>query len=426
MRAQQSKLEALRTVAALASVNVVLAFLAQASIYRAFGTSPYTDAFFAASAILQTASVIVVTTLGGAVLPLLASHSAPQQAALTLRVLIWLVVALTVLCGALAWTAQAWVAWLFPGFGPELLPLGVRLVRIHLAAIPLSAAAAVLAVLLQARQRFGLVELVSLLLNLLLVASLHLVVPSVGIEAAAWAYASRWGLQSFCLLPVLRATRLADWPDGLRGLWRRAAPLLAGNAYFKADVLVDRHLLSMGEAGTLSLFTLAQSLWSIVAGVIGQSLGNTAVPTLAAAAQRRDHAAFRATLRQRLWTIAWISVAAAAIVVALAPPVLELVTGRRLASGEHALWMLLLALVGVPVFGSIGTIVAGAFYALGNTRTPSIISAVTFTLMIGGKIWVFREFGVLALCLVTTMYYAANQLLMARALGPWMRRSLAN
>jgi putative peptidoglycan lipid II flippase len=332
---------------------------------------------------------------------------------------------LTVFCSALAWAATAWVQWLFPGFGSDVLPLGVLLVRIHLAAVPIAAASAVLAVLFQARQQFGRVESISLGLNVLLVGALHFLLPAYGIEAAAWAYASRWALHTLCLVPVLRGGRLSAWPGGLRALWHRAAPLMAGNAYFKTDVLVDRHLLSMADAGALSLFALAQSLWSIVAGVIGQSLGNTAMPVLTAAAQRQDPEAFRTVLRKRLRLIAWVSVAAALLVVVLAPPVLELLTRRLLVSdGQHALWMLLAALVGVPVFGGMGALVAGSFYALGDTKTPTLISAVTFSVMIACKIWVFREFGVLALCLVTTIYYAVNQLAMMHALRLRMRTSL--
>ena len=425
MQAVHLKLERLRVVAMLASINVALAFAAQASIYRAFGASLDTDAYFAASAILQAASAIVVTTLGGALMPLLSGQPASQQAALTLRSLVFVVGALTVFCSALAWTASAWVPWLFPGFGDSVLPRGVLLVRIHLTAIPIAAASAVLAVLFQARQHFARVELISLCLNVLLVGALYFFVPSLGVEAAAWAYACRWALQALCLAPVLRGGRLAEWPGGLRALWRRAAPLLAGNAYFKSDVLVDRHLLSMADAGALSLFALAQSLWSIVAGVIGQSLGNTAVPVLAAAAQREDREAFRNLLRKRSRMIAWISAVAALLVIVLAPPALELVTSRPLVTGgNHALWMLLAALVGVPVFGAIGALVAGTFYALGDTRTPTLISAVTFTVMIACKIWVFREFGVLALCLATTIYYAVNLLVTAHALRLRVRTDL--
>jgi putative peptidoglycan lipid II flippase len=189
----------------------------------------------------------------------------------------------------------------------------------------------------------------------------------------------------------------------------RALPLLAGSAYFKSDVLVDRHLLSMGEAGSLSLFALAQTLWSIVAGVIGQSWGNTAVPALAMAVQQRDGTAFRAILRARLRTIAVLAIAASAAVIVVGPGLLSLITSRALVTTDGiGLWMLLLALVGVPIFGSLGALLSGCWYALGNTRTPSVISAITFTVLIVAKVVVFQKFGVLALCALTTLYYGAN------------------
>jgi len=77
----------------------------------------------------------------------------------------------------------------------------------------------------------------------------------------------------------------------------------------------------------------------------------------------------------------------------------------------HQLWLIMVALSGVLIGGTSGQVISSAFYALGDTRTPTMLFIVTYTIYIPIKIVVFMKYGVLGLAAVTSIHLAVNFLL---------------
>jgi peptidoglycan biosynthesis protein MviN/MurJ (putative lipid II flippase) len=75
------------------------------------------------------------------------------------------------------------------------------------------------------------------------------------------------------------------------------------------------------------------------------------------------------------------------------------------------LWWILVALAGVLIGGASGQVISGAFYAIGDTRTPTMLFIVTYTIYIPIKILVFLRYGVIGLAVVTSIHLAINFLL---------------
>jgi len=410
-------------VALLNGLNVASAFAAQLLIYHALGISRQTDTYFASVAIPQLLLTVVAGTASGVLVPMLARLPQAQQEQLT-GSLITTILGFVALPLALALlTAPVWVGALFPGFTGQAAELAVELVRVQLLATPLMVAGALLTAQHQARGAFATVEAINLGLSMLSLLAMALLLPSFGVLAAAWVLPVRYALQIVSLGRGVRGRDLAPRLGQLLEFWRRSRVLLAGSAYFKADLLVDRYLLSNASAGALSLFSLAQTLLAAIAGVIGQAWGNTAVPRLTAAHAAQDTAAFIALYRARLLRISAIAVMAMGSAMFLVPPLVALVASQRPETDTGAsLGLLILALGGVPIFGSLGALVSGCFYAMGDTSTPTLVSIVTFTLFIIGKLIVFDSYGLLAFCILTSVYYAVNALV----LGAVLERRLAH
>src|SRR3989441_11667285 len=74
----------------------------------------------------------------------------------------------------------------------------------------------------------------------------------------------------------------------------------------------------------------------------------------------------------------------------------------------HSLWLIMIALLGVLVGGTIGQITAVAFYAMGDTRTPTMLFVWTFTIYIPIKFLVFVRYGLLGLAIATSVHLIIN------------------
>jgi len=61
--------------------------------------------------------------------------------------------------------------------------------------------------------------------------------------------------------------------------------------------------------------------------------------------------------------------------------------------------------------GSCGQVISGAFYALGDTRTPTMLFIGTYTVYIPVKMVVFVRYGVTGLAVATSAHFAINFLL---------------
>src|SRR6202012_1869130 len=122
--------------------------------------------------------------------------------------------------------------------------------------------------------------------------------------------------------------------------------------------------------------------------VFGISLATYLLPTLAGLAAEKNYPEFRSTLRHGLGTLIFANAIACVLLVALAEPIVRLLfeRGQFNASSTlrvtHALTYLAPGLV---MFSSVN-ILARAFYALGDTKTPMKISIFCLILnfVVGG------------------------------------------
>lgn len=404
-------------VAALNGGNVVAAFATQLVIYRTFGTSQDADVYFATAVIPQLILMVLSTTASGALVPLLAQLDRPQQDRDTWNLLAVTTGATGVAAFALSCLAQPMASLMWPGFRDTQSDLALRLLQVQLASGPLIAATVVLTAVQHARHHFAGTELLGLVLTAAVTGGLVLTLPRYGVESAVWLSIGRYALQAVILGALVRPS----WPhwdsSTLATAWRRSRVLLAGNAFFKADTVVDRHLLSTGPVGSLSLYNMAHVILGALAGMIGQAWGNAAVPKLAAHYGARNRPGFLGLYKHNKRMILATSSVVALACCALAQPVLTALTGRHLqAAGGEALRDLLIALAGVPVFGALGSLLAGSFYAMGDTKTPTYLSVATFSVFVMAKVWVFHSMGLVAFCALTSVYYGANAFIVSRSL----------
>ena len=232
-----------------------------------------------------------------------------------------------------------------------------------------------------------------------------------GIYAAAWNTVFYNGLKLAFLLPVLGRWRRPAWPSPTaREAWRLFMPILPGQAYLRAEPLLDRFLASTKEAGSLSLLYVAQQMYANAILVTNKAVIAPLSPKLALAAGEGGWWRFRRAYRARLLLLALLSTLGGLLLMAFGPHALRLAIGHVGVTAEnvHTLRLVIIALVGAFFGGVSGQVVSGAFYAMGDTKTPTKVSALIYTLYLPLKIAVFLGYGLIGLAITMSAYFVVS------------------
>src|SRR5262249_49168894 len=374
-----------------------------------------TDAFFASGALPQLIFLVTSVSLTQVLVPLLATQDERTFRRDSWSFFLGVSGVFVILAVVLFATTHFWVSLLVPGFAPAGRQLTVTLTRIQLLAMIGNAAVVVLWSVYYARQKFIWAESSSLIANAIGLLFLFWTLGAYGIKAAAWATVVTLGLKVALLMPVLGRWQRPQWNSfAMKEAWRRIKPFLLGETYAKSVPLVDRFLTSLTAAGSLSLLYIGQQAYAAINLIFTRAIATPSVPRLAIAAKSGQWPSFRHIYRQRLLLMLGITIAACAGLFLVGEPILRLMIGHGgiTAQNVHQLWWIMLALGGLLVGGAAGQVTAGAFYATGDTRTPTMLFIGTYTVYVPIKIIVFLRYGVTGLAASTSLHLIINFLLM--------------
>ncbi|MGI9168222.1 MAG: lipid II flippase MurJ [Pyrinomonadaceae bacterium] len=399
------------TLACLAGGNVLLTLLIQWCIITRLGIGSETDALFAGIALPQLILNIAASSLTLVLVPLLATkdESSFGQDAWAFLLAIGAIFALLAL--VFYATAGLWVRWLVPGFSPDSQALTVGLARIQLVTMVFAIAASVPISAWQARRKFVRAEVSSLISTLGALLMLLWLFPRYGVFAAAWSLGLRAGLQILWLLPGVMRPEWPQWksPTVLEA-WRRARRLLFSTAYYQTDTLVDRFLSSISQTGGLSSLYLAQQFYGAANLVGDRAIAVPMTPPLALAAQGGNWSTFKTLYRKRLLAMGILSSTIYLSLFFFGNAILRLLIGYGTVTAENVrlLWLMMISLGGFYLAGTMGQITSKTFYAMGDTRTPTRLSVLLYTVYIPAKIFIFFAYGLMGLAVTTSVYVAVT------------------
>lgn len=399
------------TLGWLAVCSAVLAILMPWYVVTRLGVGVETDAFFASGALPQLIFLVVSTSLTHVLVPLLATGDEKTFRQDAWGFFLGVTAIFVVLALALCVTADFWVPRLVPGFSAQGKALAISLTRIQLVSMVCNASVAVLWSVCYARRKFIWAEFSPVVANGVALLFLIVMLPRHGIVAAAWATVFNMGLKLALLLPLLGRWQLPRWDSpAMKEAWRRLKPFLLGHTYYKTDPLIDRFLTSMTTAGGLSLYYIAQQVYSVIGIIVSKAFCAPMVPALAVEAAAGDWFAYRRIYRERLvWTACLI---AFGYLVLLGAGNLLLHTlighGGITAENVRTLWWIMIALGGALAGGTVGQITSVAFYAMGDTKTPTKLFVWTYTIYIPIKVAVFLRYGLMGIAVATSVHLLVN------------------
>jgi len=329
--------------------------------------------------------------------------------------------AAVVILGALAISAALFFGKHFYSAETDLM---LRLLRVMLPYLLLVCLAAIFMGILNARGHFFVPALGAGMLNVVMIASVFLLAPKFGVQLHEQIFGLALGVlvagavQAAFQLPLLRKEGfrwrwVSPWTEPtVRHVVKQMLPGTIGVAAFQINVLITQGMAFWFGSGIVSSFGYAVRLMELPQGVFGISLAAFLLPTLSGLAAEKKYDEFRATLRHGLSHLYLVNLLAAVLLLILAEPMVRLLfeRGNFLPSDTPRAAIALTWLAPGLVLFSTVNILARAFYALGDTRTPMRISICCLTLNIVlalALVWRFKEGGLAAANSITSGINAA-------------------
>lgn len=402
---------------ALSAANIGIAFLFQWYVITQLGPGLESDALFAGMTIPQLVLAVISGSLMHVLVPILAGESEER-----LRHNAWSLLVLVgglfgVLAVVLYVAAPWWVPFTVPGFDEAGKTLTVELTRIQLIGMVFTAINGVQWAAYHARQQFLWAEFTPILASTFALLLLVWALPHYGVIAAAWIGSLRMALQTFLLsLGMGRPVRPNLKSLAIQQAWHRIKPLLLGTAYYKTDQLIDRFLLSTASSGSLSLYYLGQQIFGAANQVLNKAIVAPLVPILSKLYKAEDTAGFKRAYRRKLIQMVGISLFSLLILGFFGQYLLSLLVGYGKLSSQNLelLWLMMLLMSGQFAIGNLGMIMTAMFYSVGDTKSPTIVGVVAYTLGVTIKILMFYYAGALGLALGVTIYFIISLSLMAQ------------
>jgi putative peptidoglycan lipid II flippase len=384
-------------VVALAVMGSRLMGLVREQVFaKYFGASREYDAFLTAFRIPNllrdlfaegALSAAFVTTFSQ-YLTTKGEREAWRLANLVLNALVLVLITITLLGMVFA---PEFVDLIAPGFQkyPGKTELTIELTRIMFPFIILVAIAAVAMGILNTKDRFGIPASASTFFNLgsivLGLACAYWLDPHFGPQAmVGMAVGTLIGgaLQFFVQVPSLyrvgfRYTPTISFTDpGVRKVVRLMGPAVIGAAAVQVNVFVNNNFASYLENGAVSWLNYAFRLMQFPIGVFGVAISTATLPSISRAAARGDMSQFRQTLASSLGLVFFLCVPSACGLVMLGQPIIRMIYERGDFSPfdtQQTAAALAFYALGLAGYAAV-RVLAPAFYALDDTRTPMTIS----------------------------------------------------
>jgi putative peptidoglycan lipid II flippase len=369
------------------TLSRILGLVRQMVIAGQFGTGAEMDAYQAAFRLPDILFQLMAGgALGSAFIPTFTGYLARGDRAGGWRLasaIVNLLLVILTLTAALAALGAPWLVAhvVAPGFDAETSALTARLMRVMLISSVIFGVSGVLMGALNAHQHFLLPAIAPMLYNLSIIGGALFLASPLGIMGLAVGVVVGAALHLLVQVPGLihfgvRYTPLLSVRDpGVREVARLMGPRVLGLAVVQLNFLVNTNLASRLGAGAVSALNFAWLLMLLPQGVFAQAVATAAFPTFAEQVARGERAAMRAALAATLRAIFVLSLPAAVGLIVLRGPLVALLF-KRGAFGETSTdlvaWALLFYALGLVAHAGL-EIVARAFYALHDTKTPLLV-----------------------------------------------------
>jgi len=394
----------------------ILGYVRTAVISTQFGAGADLDTYFAAfripDAIFQlVAAGAVASALIPVITELIVEGEEPRAWRVVSTIANLMLLALVVLAGSFVLLAPVLMPAITPGFDPAHLDQAVRLTRIMLLSPILLALGAVATSVLNALGRFAISAMAPLLYNLGIIAGAVFLAPSLGVDGLAVGVvagsAANVGIQAVVLLRgrFTYHPRLELGDPAARTALLLMGPRALGLAATQITFLVNNGFASVLGEGAITVYNVAYVMWQIPVGVIGVPLSIVLLPAMSHALASGATARFAdLTVRSiRLLGFVMIPITGLTIVLSRQAVALLFLQGRFDAAAVISTAdLLVIFALGMPAHAWVA-ILAPAFYAGKDTRTPVLAAVAAVAVNVAVAVATVRPLGLQGLAVAITL-----------------------
>jgi putative peptidoglycan lipid II flippase len=426
-------LRSIATIGGYTLISRVLGFARDVLVAAYLGAGPVSDAFFVAFKFPNFfRRLFAEGAFNAAFVPLFAGKvvTAGRSAARlfaedTLAVLLAVLFALVV---AVELGMPWFITLAAPGFvdEPEKYGLAVAFTRITFPYLLFISLVSLQGGVLNSIDRFAAVAATPVLLNLCLIGGLVTLAPLLQTpgHALSWGVALA-GVAQFLWLAWasnregmgLSLPRPRLTPE-VKRLLTLMLPAALGSGVVQVNLLIDVVLASLLPTGAVSYLYYADRIYELPLAVIGIAIGTALLPLLARQVRRNEHEAALATQNRALEAALLLTLPAAAGLVVLSAPIIDVLFRRGAFAGtDVAATASALAAysLGLPAYVLIKVLTPG-FYAREDTRTPVKIAVIGVVVNTSAALVLMQFFAHVGIALATVISSWLNAILLALAL----------
>ena len=376
---------------------------------RLFGASMANDAFAIGFRIPNlTRDLFAEGALSSAFVPTftgyLATKGKREAAHLSNLVATALILVVGAMCAAgMIWSPQ--LVSLFAGKFAEVpgkFELAVSLTRAMFPFLLLVSLAAQAMGVLNANNVFGMPALASSFFNIgslaFGLAAGYWVAPRFGmlpIQGMAWGVVFGGAVQLLCQVPQLVRRGFLFRPEidfshpGLRHIFALMTPAILGNAAVQVNVMVNTSFAAgitdaAGHVmnGPVSWLLYAFRFMQLPLGLFGVAIASATLPSISRSAAASDIDEFRRTLSRSLGLVFLLTLPSSAGLAVLGEPIIaSIYQGGRFTLADTRQTALALSCYALGLAGYAAVkVLAPAFYALNNARTPMTVSLISIAI----------------------------------------------
>ena len=201
---------------------------------------------------------------------------------------------------------------------------------------------------------------------------------------------------------------------GVRKIGRLMLPRTLGLAMTQINLWVVTVIASLESEGSISIFNFANNLQSLPVGIFGVALSISCFPYLAEAFSKNDKIKFRNHFSDTFNKVLFFVIPASMLLLVLRAQIVRLVLGTGRFDWEDTyLTAQSLGYFAIGIFAqALIPLVARAFYAVYDTKTPVIISIISVIVNIVASLILVRTMGVMGLALAFSLAAFVNILLL--------------
>ncbi|MEJ5188507.1 MAG: murein biosynthesis integral membrane protein MurJ [Breznakiellaceae bacterium] len=376
----------------LTLVSRVLGLMREMVKAALLGTTPLSDAFTVAFMVPNLfRRLFAEGSISVAFIPTFKGYLIEGDTAKTQTFLSSFITALTVLVTTVVTLGIIAAPWIIPFFGLTELDETILLTRIMFPYLALISFAALLQGILNSHHIFIPTGLAPILLNITVIGCSYLLTPLMANPARAMAVGVMIGgtLQVLIQVPgVLRkghrfgytGLKQAFTNPGTRTVFRLVGPTIIGMAAYQLNDLVSTALAGNAGPGVVSSLQYSLRLQELILGVFAVSLGTVLLPDLAGQAKRNQWGEFNRRLVMAIDIIALITIPITFFSLIQGEYIIRLLFQSRsfdessVALTKEAFTFHMLGLF----FIALNRILAPAFYAQSNSKSPTIAGVFSF------------------------------------------------